>query len=237
MLFLIENLAEQHKKSPRGTKCDSLADFLLCENEKYNINMSDKKNNSTDNYNEPVMEVPEDEVEVTDVVTDEEIADSGFDDGSEMETLKDRLQKAEETNASMKKDYMYLMAEFDNFKKRTLKEKSELLKNAAESTLKGLLPIVDDFERGLDAIKDSTDAASVKEGMELIYNKLVKYLASSGVKVIESTGTTFDPDLHEAIAMVPVQDEAQRGKVIDTVSKGYTLNDKVLRHAKVAVGQ
>ncbi len=155
----------------------------------------------------------------------------------EMEVLKDALNAEQEKVESVKKDYMFLLAEFDNFKKRTLKEKSELLKNAAESTIKGLLPIVDDFERGLDAIKDTSDAQSVKEGMELIYNKLVKYLASNGVKAIESTGASFDPDLHEAIAMVPTGDDEQKGKVIDTVSKGYMLNDKVLRHAKVAVGQ
>ncbi len=155
----------------------------------------------------------------------------------ETESLKDQLDKAIEANESMKKDYMFLMAEFDNFKKRTLKEKSELLKNAAESTLKGLLPIVDDFERGLNAIKDSSDVSAVKEGMELIYNKLIKYLSSNGVKAIESTGADFDSDLHEAIAMIPAPDESKRGKVIDTVEKGYMLNDKVLRHAKVAVGQ
>ena len=155
----------------------------------------------------------------------------------ETESLKDQLDKAIEANESMKKDYMFLMAEFDNFKKRTLKEQSELLKNAAESTLKGLLPIVDDFERGLNAIKDSSDVSAVKEGMELIYNKLIKYLSSNGVKAIESTGADFDSDLHEAIAMIPAPDESKRGKVIDTVEKGYMLNDKVLRHAKVAVGQ
>ncbi len=151
--------------------------------------------------------------------------------------LKEQLDKALEANASMKKDYMFLMAEFDNFKKRTLKEKSEILKNAAESTLKGLLPIVDDFERGLDAIKESSDVESVKAGMELIYNKLIKYLSANGVKAIESTGADFDADLHEAIAMIPTPDESQKGKIIDTVEKGYTLNDKVIRHAKVAVGQ
>ena len=104
--------------------------------------------------------------------------------------------------------------------------------------MKGLLPIVDDFERGLEAVKSSTDAQAVKEGMELIYNKLIKYLGQNGVKAIESTGATFDPELHEAIAMVPVDDESQKDKVIDTPTKGYTINgDKVLRFAKVAVGQ
>lgn len=170
-----------------------------------------------------------------DEVTSEDPGDSVEID--EMEALKNALNSEQEKVESVKKDYMFLLAEFDNFKKRTLKEKSELLRNAAESTLKGLLPIVDDFERGLDAIKDTSDAQSVKEGMELIYNKLVKYLETNGVKAIESTGANFDPDIHEAIAMVPTGNEDQKGKVIDTVSKGYMLNDKVLRHAKVAVGQ
>ncbi|MBD5214181.1 MAG: nucleotide exchange factor GrpE [Bacteroidales bacterium] len=180
-----------------------------------------------------------DNVAIDDVTPDDETesAEDVTDEKDEMEALKDALNAEQEKVESVKKDYMFLLAEFDNFKKRTLKEKSDLLKNAAESTLKGLLPIVDDFERGLDAIKDTSDAQSVKEGMVLIYNKLVKYLASNGVKAIESTGATFDPDIHEAIAMVPTGSEEQKGKVIDTVSKGYMLNDKVLRHAKVAVGQ
>jgi len=188
-----------------------------------------KDNNVKEHIAQPIEK--ESDIEDTDATT------TGTDEHKETEDLKEQLDKALTANESIKKDYLFLMAEFDNFKKRTLKEKGELLKNAAESTLKGLLPIVDDFERGLDAIKDSSDTSTVKEGMTLIYNKLIKYLASNGVKVIESTGSTFDPDLHEAIAMVPVPDDDQRGKVIDTVEKGYTLNDKVIRHAKVAVGQ
>ncbi len=129
------------------------------------------------------------------------------------------------------------MAEFDNFRKRTVKEKGELIKNASESVLKGLLPIVDDFERGLDASAKIDDPAEIRKGMELIYQKLIKYLEQNGVKAIESTGNQFDAEIHEAIAMVPVQDESQKGIVIDTPTKGYTLNDKVLRHAKVVVGQ
>lgn len=129
------------------------------------------------------------------------------------------------------------MAEFDNFRKRTIREKSDIIRNAAEKVLAGLLPIVDDFERGIEANKNTTDAETVKEGMILIYNKLIKFLEQNGVKAIESTGVEFNPDLHEAIAMVPVDDPALKGKVIDTPTKGYTINDKVLRHAKVAVGQ
>lgn len=156
---------------------------------------------------------------------------------SEIEVLNKQLHETEEQLAKEKKEYLFLMAEFDNFRKRTVKEKSELIKNASESVLKSLLPIVDDFERGLDACASLEDPSSIREGMELIYQKLIKFLASNGVKPIESTGNAFDMELHEAIAMVPVADDAQKGMVIDTLTKGYTINDKVLRHAKVAVGQ
>lgn len=158
---------------------------------------------------------------------------------SEAQPEPDKTDKVAELEAALakeKKEYLFLMADFDNFRKRTLKEKSELIRNGAESAMKGLLPIVDDFERGLAAIKDSADAEAVKEGMELIYNKFVKYLEQNGVKAMESTGADFNDELHEAVALVPGPEE-MKNKVIDTVQKGYMLNDKVLRHAKVAVGQ
>ncbi len=136
-----------------------------------------------------------------------------------------------------KKEYLFLMAEFDNFRKRTLKEKSEIIKNAGENVLKGLLPIMDDFERGIKATENSDDAASIKEGMALIYNKLKKFLAQNGVKEIDPADDTFDTEKHEAISVVPVPDEDKKGKILDTVEKGYTINDKVLRHAKVVVAQ
>lgn len=156
---------------------------------------------------------------------------------TDIDNLRNLIALKDEEIAKEKKEYMFLMAEFDNFRKRTLRERSELIKNASEKVLNGLLPIVDDFERGLDAIKDATDADAVKEGMKLIYHKLVKYLADNGVKVMESTGADFDAELHEAVAMVPADAETAPGKVKDTVQKGYTLNDKVLRHAKVVVAQ
>ncbi|MCH5245315.1 MAG: nucleotide exchange factor GrpE [Muribaculaceae bacterium] len=154
-----------------------------------------------------------------------------------VESLQQQLVDAQAALEKEKKEYMFLMAEFDNFRKRTGREKVEIIKNANESAMKGLLPIVDDMERGIEANKTSDNAEAIKEGLELIYNKLVKYLESNGVKPIESTGTSFDPDLHNAIAMVPVEDDDLKGKVIDTPTKGYTINDKVLRHAMVAVGQ
>ncbi|MDE5800291.1 MAG: nucleotide exchange factor GrpE, partial [Paramuribaculum sp.] len=157
---------------------------------------------------------------------------------SEIDSLCKQLAEEKVKLEKEKKEYLFLMAEFDNFRKRTLKEKSELIKNAAESVLKGLLPIVDDFERGLQASATSDDAEAVRQGMELIYSKLVKYLEQNGVKAMDTNGADFDPDRHEAIAMVPAPSEDQKGKVIDTVAKGYTLNgDKVLRFAKVAVGE
>lgn len=160
------------------------------------------------------------------------------DEMTQIDALCKQLAEEKEKVEKEKKEYLFLMAEFDNFRKRTVKEKSEIIRNASESVLKGLLPIVDDFERGLSAVKDTTDAESVKQGMELIYNKLIKFLEQNGVKAIESTGADFDPEFHEAIAMVPVEDEAMKGRVIDTPTKGYTINgDKVLRFAKVAVGQ
>lgn len=163
--------------------------------------------------------------------------DAGTNELTDIEMLNKQLADIQAQVEKEKKEYLFLMAEFDNFRKRTVKEKSELIKNASEGVLKGLLPIVDDFERGLDASAKVEDASEVRKGMELIYHKLVKYLEQNGVKAIDSTGKPFDAELHEAIAMVPTPDETQKGIVIDTPTKGYTLNDKVLRHAKVVVGQ
>lgn len=164
-------------------------------------------------------------------------ADAMTDESAEIESLKDLLQKKSEEVEKEKKEYLFLMAEFDNFRKRTVRERADLIKSASEKVLAGLLPIVDDFERGLDATRDAENAEAVREGMQLIYNKLIKYMADNGVKAIESTGADFDTELHEAVAMVPADDTTPKGKVKDTVSKGYMLNDKVLRHAKVVVAQ
>lgn len=198
--------------------------------------MSQKKHNPE--KKESIHEQPADAPEVMDVAPDEEISETEDVEGAdELETLKNLLAERDSQLEQQKKEYLFLMAEFDNFRKRTVRERADLLKNAAESVLKGLLPIVDDFERGLEAVKESSDAAAVKEGMQLIYNKLVKYLEQNGVKEIPTDNVDFDTEYHEAIAMVPTGDESKKGKIIDTVLKGYTLNDKVLRHAKVAVGQ
>lgn len=165
----------------------------------------------------------------------EEVADAP--DSDEVASLTETLAATQAALDKEKKEYLFLMAEFDNFRKRVNKEKAEIIKNGAEKVLAGLLPIVDDFERGLKATKDADNAVSVREGMELIHNKLIKYLAANGVKAMESTGADFDPELHEAIASIPAPSEELKGKVIDTTQTGYMINDKVLRHAKVAVGE
>lgn len=200
---------------------------------------TDNQHNDTPSLETPAEELhlENPDVEAVDVDPEEDGMAEVAEETSELESLRALLQTKEEEVAKEKKEYMFLMAEFDNFRKRTLRERSELIKNASEKALQGILPIVDDFERGLDAIKDSSDAEAVKEGMALIYNKLVKYLGDNGVKAMESTGADFDPDLHEAVAMVPADADTTAGKVKDTVQKGYTLNDKVLRHAKVVVAQ
>ena len=152
------------------------------------------------------------------------------DDATRIASLTEQLEKE-------KKEYLFLMAEFDNFRKRTMRDKAELIKNAAESAYTGILPIVDDMERGLKASAGATDAEAVREGLQLIYDKLVKLLEKNGVKAIDTADTEFDTERHEAISAVPAPDPEMKGKIIDTVEKGYTLNDKVIRHAKVVVGQ
>ena len=148
----------------------------------------------------------------------------------------EKIAQLEEQLEHEKKEYLFLMADFENFRKRTLKEKADLIKNGAESAMRDLLPVVDDLERAIDAINKGGDLDSLKEGVDLIYNKFVKYLESQHVKAIDSTGKDFDTDVHEAVTMFPAPDPSMKGKVIDTTIKGYMINDKVLRHAKVVVG-
>ena len=147
------------------------------------------------------------------------------------EELEKELEKAQETIDEQKDKYLRLSAEFDNYRKRTMKEKAELILNGGEKSLSSILPIVDDFERAIKTMETATDVSAVKEGVELIYNKFMAVLGQNGVKVIE----TKDQPL--AIAVIPAPSEEQKGKILDCVQTGYTLNDKVLRHAKVVVGE
>lgn len=152
-------------------------------------------------------------------------------------SLEDELAKAKTTIDELTDKYLRTVAEFENYKKRTLKEKAELILNGGEKTIAAILPILDDMERAIQTTENVDDATSIKEGWDLIYKKLVSILEGQGVKKINTTDEDFNVDFHEAVAMVPGVSDAQKGKVIDCVQTGYTLNDKVIRHAKVAVGQ
>lgn len=162
-------------------------------------------------------------------------ADNSADEMTAETTIEEQLEAAKKEVEQYKDKYLRAVAEFDNYRKRTLKEKAELLLNGSEKAVCAFLPILDDFER---AIADKTeDVNAIKEGMQIIFNKFNKTLESLGVKKIETEGKDFDVDFHEAVAMVPGMGDDKKGKVIDCVQTGYQLNDKVIRHAKVAVGQ
>ena len=156
---------------------------------------------------------------------------------TEEEKLAKELEEANGVIEDQKDKYLRLSAEFDNYRKRTMKEKAELILNGGEKTISSILPIVDDFERALKNMETATDVAAVKEGVELIYNKFMSVLGQDGVKVIETKEKPLDTDFHEAIAVIPAPDKSLKGKILDCVQTGYTLNDKVIRHAKVVVGE
>lgn len=159
---------------------------------------------------------------------------------SETETETSAEQQLEEANkkiAVLEDKYLRQVAEFDNYRKRTVKEKAELIKNGGERVMESILPVLDDFERAMSNLAKDENAADILTGVELIYTKFVGILKQNGLQKIDTEGAEFNTDFHEAIAMVPTPDESMKGKVLDCVQAGYTLNDKVIRHAKVAVGE
>ena len=156
---------------------------------------------------------------------------------SEEEELNLKLADAEEKLAAEQDRYLRLSAEFDNYRKRTLKEKSELIKFAGERTITAILPVVDDFERAMANLKKDESTNEIFKGIELIYDKFIKILKQEGLIKIETENTDFNTDFHEAIAMIPAPEKDKKGKILDCVQTGYMLGDKVIRHAKVAVGQ
>jgi len=153
------------------------------------------------------------------------------------EQLAGMLEEAQQMVREEKDKYLRLSAEFDNYRKRTLKEKAELIKNGGEKTLTAILPVLDDFERALKNMETSEETKAMKEGVELIFNKFQKILGQEGLQKIETEGKEFDTDFHEAIALIPAPSEDLKGKILDCVQTGYMLNEKVIRHAKVAVAQ
>ena len=167
----------------------------------------------------------------------QETGDRSQEEGAEEAEEKDPLEAAQEEIEQLKTQILYKTAEFDNYRKRTLKEKAELILNGGEKAVSAILPVIDDMERAIENGQKTDDPAVLREGMELIYQKFMKALEGLGVKKIETDDADFDTDLHEAVAMVPGMGDDKKGKVIDCLQTGYQLNDKVIRHAKVAVGQ
>ena len=154
------------------------------------------------------------------------------------EQMQQQLAERDEKMAALQDQLLRQMAEFDNYRKRTIKEKAELIKNGGEKTITAILPVIDDMERALQNMKGgSEEVGALRDGVELIYNKLLKTLQQEGLERIETDGADFNTDYHEAIALVPAPTDELKGKILDCVQTGYTLNGKVIRHAKVAVGQ
>ena len=185
----------------------------------------------------------EEELKAQQEETLDNVATSQQDEGDKAEeqpakemSVEDKLATAETKVAELQDKYLRQVAEFDNYRKRTIKEKAELILNGAEKTITAILPILDDMERALKNMDKMEDVAAVKEGVDLIFQKFVKILGEQGVKKIETENADFNTDLHEAIAQVPAPSDEMKGKIIDCVKTGYTLNEKVIRHSQVAVG-
>ena len=203
---------------------------------KYNKNRNmDPKEKENINEEELMSEATQDEAAENEEIQEEDAQDSAA--PAEEEKLAQELEEANKVIEEQKDKYLRLSAEFDNYRKRTMKENAELNLNGAEKTSSSILPFVDDFERALKNMETATDVAAVKEGVELIYNKFMSVLGQDGVKVIETKDKPLDTDFHEAIAVIPAPDKSLKGKILDCVQTGYTLNDKVIRHAKVVVGE
>ena len=186
--------------------------------------------------------INQEETIVNDSVADEETVKEATKEAEEPAEEKDPLEAAKAEIEELKTQILYKTAEFDNYRKRTLKErtlkeKTELILNGGEKAVTAVLPVIDDMERAIENGAKTDDPAVLREGMELIYNKFIKALEGLGVKKMDTTDADFDTDLHEAVAMVPGMGDDKKGKVIDCLQTGYMLNDKVIRHAKVAVGQ
>jgi len=203
------------------------------EKETFTPNNEEEENLATKEAEQ--VEEPKEAAEETEKT--EETAEEAAEEEVAAAQEVDPLEKAQAEIADLKDKYLRSVAEFDNYRKRTLKERTELILNGGEKVISTLLPVLDDMERALQNGEKTDDPAVLREGMELIYNKLVKVLEGHGVSKIDTENADFDTDIHEAIAMVPGMGDDKKGKVIDCLATGYKLNDKVIRHAKVAVGQ
>ena len=196
-----------------------------------------KENSSADKQNEKIKDSLQEEMAAAE--NEANASDQAQEETSESneETPQDIIEKLQAVIAQEKDRYLRLSAEFDNYRKRTLKEKADLILNGGEKSISNILPVIDDFERAIQSMEKATDVAAVKEGVDLIYDKLMKTLEKQGVKIIEAKGMPLDTDYHEAVTLFPAPSEDLKGKIIDCVQTGYMLNDKVIRHAKVVVGE
>lgn len=167
----------------------------------------------------------------------QEVKDDQTDKSSKKKNIKDTIKELEDQVTESKEKYLRLYAEFENYKRRTVRERIDLMKNAAQDTLSSLLPILDDFDRAKKSADDESTDESFSEGVTLVYNKLKSTLNTKGLEEMTTDGEVFDPEFHEAITEIPAPNEDMKGKIIDTLEKGYLLNDKIIRHAKVVVGK
>jgi len=203
-------------------------------------NMEQEKTETTENkdYKDKAAEDYESQQEQAQEEKTEENDPESDDAGTTVSDKKIQEEKVfEEKLAEMQDRYLRLSAEFDNYRKRTLKEKMEISKYAGEDILKNILPFMDDFERASKHMETTTDSTAMKQGIEIIYNKLSDFLKQNGVKEIESLNCSFDVDLHDAVAKIQVNEDDKKGKIVEVLSKGYFLKDKVLRHSQVVIGE
>ena len=226
--------ATQEKEAQQGNAQNQ-------EQEDQTTNNNTQQEEETEAQNTEDMPVEDQENKESEEAQDQESTEEEkAEDQSQEEEAEEGITREEELENQVKElqeKYIRLQAEFDNYRKRTLKEKSELIKSAGEDVLKGILPVMDDFDRALETIQDASDLESVKEGMELIRSKLYEFLKQKGIQEIESQNQEFNTDVHEAISKIPAPEEELKGKVVDVIQKGYYLNDKILRYAKVVVGE
>ena len=208
--------------------------YVACKKNTFYL-MTENKHNKNKEHDIPVKDPNEGQVK-KDTQATEALKKTESKEPKEL-SIEEKLALVKDENAKLKDQILRQMAEFDNYRKRTLKEKAELILNGAEKTLSALLPILDDLERAEKNIKQNANLTTLKEGVDLVFKKFRDTLEKQGLKAIETKDKDFNTDFHEAVAMVPVPNDKQKGKVIDCVQTGYTLNDKVIRHAKVAVGQ
>lgn len=229
-----EELQKNNGASMNQETVKNMAEETAAEGNK---NAENKENTEMKNNTEETVDKADSQANGSETADSETNGSETAGNSEATEQEVDPLTKALAEIEELKTQMLYKQAEFDNFRKRTMKEKAELILNGGEKTVKAILPILDDFERAIAQAEKSDDVAALREGMQLIFKKFMKTLEGQGVQKMNTLGKEFNTDFHEAVALVPGMGEDNKGKVIDCVQTGYTLNDKVIRHAKVAVGQ